>query len=575
MQRKHPSSAADVLANDGSAIVKRLEHIRRVIEDRFVAAGEILLISLDGTGDLIGSLETLAKTFDAKIATATRADLTVAAAKLCMLPACHAKRVEAVSRLNRSRTTLAQYISTMRCSLAFLAAFTRQAKLMADTVTGTNVPEIADAIAGCIVECGNELRALEDDLAVLQRDLGRVAAQSEVLGPKIADLLPAVPDELTAAARIVSGHHTAVAAAAGQAAVIARNIQERVTRILAALQIGDITRQRIEHVQACLIKAEADAALQPRQTRQRFKATCYVPIAMQLLEIDADFEREITEIERTTAEMATDAEELLRLHAEAFDCAEDRRSGFLHTLSTRIAGAIALVATIEASDKAITETGRATVAVASKLSARIDRFQALRDDMDAIIRHAAHPPSHQPLAIITTEIRAHCRLMGETARVGLATLDTLLHLAGAIALTGQSERALDGKVAAAASALTIAASRIGKARDITETNVAQVAAKGEAVVDMLSLSGARLSLRQEIGEILLHAARDAARHTEGAYDIGDELPEALIHTLTDIAGHYSMARERSIHQAFLDQLAITFVDAERTLQTDDTEAILF
>jgi hypothetical protein len=151
----------------------------------------------------------------------------------------------------------------------------------------------------------------------------------------------------------------------------------------------------------------------------------------------------------------------------------------------------------------------------------------------------------------------------------------LLHLAGAIAVTGKSERAQDSKAAAAATALKIAANRICKARDITENDVANVAATGEAVVDMLMLSGVRLSLRQEIGDILSLTAGDAARQTTGAYEIGDELPDALIHTLAGIAGHYSMARERNMHQTFLDQFAITIEGDDRTQQTDELDSILF
>jgi hypothetical protein len=405
--------------------------------------------------------------------------------------------------------------------------------------------------------------------------LGDASIHGEILERKISKLLPTVPDELTAAAKVVGSHYEAVSAATEQVSRIANNTKECVARILAALQFGDITRQRIEHVQTSITKIEADAALEPPDIQNRIRATCYALLARQLSEINIEFELEAAEIEWATAEMAGDANKLLQLHDNAFDRDGGRNSGFLHVLTTRIDVALSLISKIEAADAAATETGRVTIAAAHKLSGRIENIQAIRDHMYALTQNAAEHGNSCPLNIIAKEIQTQCRLLEEAARVGLAILDTLLQLTNTITGCDGNKKPQDSCATAAAAALTIAAHHICAARDITETDLAEVAAKGEVVVDMLTLSVGRLGLRQEISAILALAADDAARLAEGGYEIEDDIPDSLIRFLDDIARHYTMARERNVHESFLDALAITHANADALAEGNDADSVLF
>jgi hypothetical protein len=559
-------------AEDDSHIVVRLETIRRIIEDKFVAAGEILNQSLSGIDDLVQSLDRFAKTFDQHIVAATKADLTVASAKLCTLPVCHSRHVDHINELSRSRGKLGRQVSAMRCYLAFLGAFSRNAKLVADAAPKSGFADLARNIRACVAESTSELATLEAELSELQRGLESASTQGEILGRQIAELVPAVPDDLVAAAKFVAGHYTAVAATTGQVSAIARDIQARVIRILAALQFGDITRQRIEHILACLIRIEADSAFVEQHIRQRFRATCYSLIALQLAEVNADFDREIAEIEKNMVEMAVDAKALLKLHDITFDRDGGKSRGFLHVLAARIDAALKLVGTIEAADHSATKTSRATVDAVHKLERRIHRIQSLHHDM-RITAPNLDDPADERLVEVTGDIREHARLLEEAAKVGLETLDKLLYLANSVIGAGRHSFSDNKAASAAAAALTIAARRIREARDTTETDIVEVVAQGDAVAHILALSGQKLCLRREIGDILSLAATDAARQADGAYQCGEELPEALITTLIGFSTTYTMAPERTLHMAFLMSLAIPL--GEQTLIADELDAELF
>jgi hypothetical protein len=70
---------------NGNDSVHRLDQIQRIIEDKFLAAGDILQTSLEGIDELVRSLHTFVRTFDVSIVVAIKTDLKLAAAALYRL----------------------------------------------------------------------------------------------------------------------------------------------------------------------------------------------------------------------------------------------------------------------------------------------------------------------------------------------------------------------------------------------------------------------------------------------------------------------------------------------------------
>lgn len=551
----HGLLAAERSTQYDYGIAGQLDQIQRAIEGKFCDAGDVLLRSLDAINDMIASLDTLAATFDAQTAAATTADLTLAAAKLCTLPASHAKHRDGITRLSRSHAKLTQHISMMRCSLSFMSAFIRNAAVVADASADAGIASLAAGVARCVSESESELRSLEDELVLLQRELGRSITQADLLEKHIAVQLPTVPEELAGAARFVSSHYKAVASTVEQVAIIARAISTRVSRLLGALQFGDITRQRIEHIQMLIAEAEAETAWRPAGLQARFRATCYALIAMHLMEIGSDFDREIVEIEHNMTQLGADAEALLKLHDIAFDNDGGRKDSFLRALGYRIADTAKLVDAIVAADLAAMNTGRITGDTAHSLGRHIDRIQSLRNDMRTMAASEELGKSASS-NITAVEIRDHCSVLEEAANVGLITLDKLLHLTRSIA-DRDSERPQDSKAASAATALGVAGQRISDVREKAENGLASIAAQGDAVVAMLNLSGSRLRLRREIGDVLSSVTKLAEALSQGAYRAGEEIPEALLTMLSAFSRRYTMAQERNVHRVFLECLLVS------------------
>jgi hypothetical protein len=580
LQQMRQAVSQSSYTGDDADVAARLENVRRIIEGKFLAAGDILIKSIDGTKSLIASLDNLGKIFNSEIVAKTKADLTVAAAKLYMLPASHAERVGGIDRLNGSREELAKHTSDMRCSLSYMRAFTLNIKIVAGSLGDEfrDFDMFAQDMSECIIRGTEELKMLEAELTTLQRDLSVSITQGDVLGAQINTMVPALPDELTENAKVMSEHYQSVIETTEKVSVLANNIQQRVARILGALQIGDITRQRIEHLQECIIRQAANRMGVAPEQRDRFTATCYALVAAHLAELTRDFDQEVAEIERNMADMASDAGELLKLHSMVFDSAD---GGFLHILGQRIETAVKLVDDIDLADKATVETGKSTAATSRKLNARLEQIQTLKNDvqymaLNTTLKCCQIGESGRPLSVIALEIRDHSKQLEKTALDSLSSLDRLLSLTETIANAGNLENRAESNTQAAAGALEVAMQRLREARDITENNIAEIAAKGDEVLNMLRLSADRLRFREELGEILVALGDKAEKLKGAAYVDAAELPSKLKQMLTDYAGIYTMQQERNVHTAFMRSLGSAENDPPpQAPQTADEDDVLF
>ena len=553
----------DAYLRAGDGIAARLETIRYVLDERFVAAGNILIQTIDVSADLISSFEMLDTVFNARVVERTVTDLRVAAAKLCTLPACHALHVDGITRLNRVREAFARDLSEMRCSLVYMQAFAMKATGLADQPGMVECEEdpLGAEICACVARGNDEIKALESDVGTLQRELGAAADQGEVLGRQIAALLPAVPDDLTASAEIMREQYAKIAATAGSAARIARDLHGCVARILEALQIGDITRQRVEHVQACIIKMEADQKAHGGESDDAVFATGFALLAEQLVDVGEQFAREVDAVAANMKEMAADAAALLKLYHIAFAREGGEGVGFLQRLAARVDAAIKLVEGIEAVDQAAIEAGISTARTALRLTGRVENIRALRTALQDMAGKAAlycrqSGERWLPMSRIAQEIRGHGKELEEAAAVGLGTLDKLIQLTSVMTEAGAAIRIDESKSVAAREALTVAASRLREARDLTAVNVTEITERGDAVQETLALSGERLDFLVSIGTELAAVSRHAASLAQGAYDPSGRLPPSLAALLEAISETYTMAQERHIHRAFAERYGL-------------------
>ncbi|HWW25142.1 MAG TPA: hypothetical protein VNZ85_04515, partial [Caulobacter sp.] len=200
-------------ANGGARIGARLESARQVVEARFLEAGDVLSRAVDGVGALIAGLEAIRANLDAETVTATTGELAQAAATLKALPDSLDARRQRVGELVKFSDGLAGRISEMRQHLAYLRVFAINIKITSGGIAaaGPEFAIFAQEIYDCIEMGGAQLDALNNDLTGLDQTLRGALAHEQNLARSCANLLPAVPDALSASAAAIADHHRRIA----------------------------------------------------------------------------------------------------------------------------------------------------------------------------------------------------------------------------------------------------------------------------------------------------------------------------------------------------------------------------
>ena len=558
-----PPASPILAVRRGGALAARLEETKKTVEEKFLAAGEILSQAIGGIDALVKSLDKLADTLNSDTVNATMSDLQAAAEKLNALPSAHIARLAATANLSRCRVNLAEQISDMHCSLAYMRAYTVNIKIVASGI-GDNAGEFelfAKDIAACIDKGDKELKGLEADLSRLQRALDATTTQGEVLSGQIAKLPPSVPNELTANAAEMSEHYRRVSDIAGNVATLARDIHDQVGRILGALQIGDITRQRIEHIQQAIVQIDADEAVRSHAQKSRIVASLRALMAAHLAATAEDFYREVDKIDGSMASMAKGAHELLKLHDMAYSSGDGSSCGFLHNLSSRVEEVQRLVGKIEEVDLATIAVGQNSAKMAKSLGSRIEEIQLLKNDvqymaLNTTLKCCQIGEIGRPLSVIAIELRDHGGNLEKAAGESLAELDKLISAATAVSADRKTDGKKKSESLAAAEALSVAADRIRAARDRTESDIAAIASGGDAVLHTLEVSSQKLSFRKTIGGVLDLTADEMTSSAAEAFHRGDAVPELLVRMMEKLASRYTMAQEREIHRNFISDLGM-------------------
>jgi hypothetical protein len=551
-----------VLVGANTDLAAQLESARRVIERHFLSAGKMLTQAIEGIDALVASLEKLVEALDEKAVAAASSDLRAAAKSLNDLAENHRTRQHAIEDLGRHRETLAKYVSDMRASLAYMRAFTVNIKIVSSGIAeaGSTFESFAQEISDCIESGREELRQMDEELMGLQEGLASALIQGATLTTRIGTLLPVLPNELSESAGLMGEHYARVSAVAGDVAGIARNIQKRVVRVLQALQIGDITRQRIEHVQDSIRRLQTDPELQGYDGR--LMALGYGLLEQQLKSTIEEFHQEVTVVEAAMADMGAHSRELLKLRDMAYGGKSG--GGFLADLGGRIDQAFVLVNEIEEADSSALRTGQETAAAANQLGKRIAAVQGLKNDvqymaLNTTIKCAQIGDAAKPLSVIAIELRDHGRHLETAAAAGLSELDELTGAAGSLATARDGEgRATD--------ALGVAANLIRDARQRTEAEVGTLVLRGEELLAVIDSSTSRLAFREEIGDTLEMVADALTGRAACAPQDASGLEDHLAEMLEQFGSLYTMAQERNVHNDFVDSIGAEYAEVHEAIQ---------
>jgi hypothetical protein len=425
--------------------------------------------------------------------------------------------------------------------------------------------------AGFTTEIGRTLQLARTSLDLFTGELRGVdghlrrAVTSQLeLAQRQAATIRSVPLRLAASIDAITDRGERAVAAASAVAQKSRQVGQSISNAVMALQIGDITRQRLEHVDYALgviavILAPEGGAQRGRQddwsgltARQRdaLAIECSGLLAAQVLDAADEFDHEVARILASIQDLATDAEAILQLGDAAVGATDDHRGTFIGEVKGQVAEVDALLKGLGAARRDADAVAVSVSEATTRLVGHAGTLWSLEEDirimgLNTSLKCGRLGDSGRPLMVIAQELRVYSNQIAVEASAVTAALDGMVSEAGS--LSGGDQRETTADIVAVATIMAESVSRLQEAGESLADALATLAHDTEGVAELLRDTAARAVQHEELSASLRSVAANLANATMVA-DQGDASATAEADRMMElIMGSYTMQRERMVH----------------------------
>lgn len=575
-----PDASAPVPAASHGATARlrlRIAEILSGLDDHFTRIGGTLERTVGAVSDVVNALGQIGAALQGDDGSGAVDNLARAARRLHDVSDQVAARAGQVERIRAISLRLATEIHELHRTLEALKIYGMNVKIAA--FGARDFVDFAD-LMGQKLDAGKaDVEGFHGRLAELESGLTRMTASDRELLRECARVVPQVPDRLVREAKALQHHQDALATQVRSTAAIAATIQTRVATVLGAIQIGDIARQRLEHVLAgCEMLDALPADADPGVTGHMLAL-----LHAQLDDTAQDFRRETLVLVGSLRELEPEANRLLALQARPDQGASDD-AAFLRELEAGIAEATAMIAQLQEADRQADDTLALIGTTIEDLTARAAAIRHLRVDVQLMAINIGLSCRRveaigRPMTVIANEIRSHAeKLDGAVAHIGSAAGE-LATCSGA--MCGDVRAGETGTGDALAHSLAMI--REGASR--TEQAVAMASRQSDTIGTLLRQTRDELEVSLDLASTIDALAQDTASHT-GAGDVGaleQGAAAALVAMLETLGRSYTMASERVVHDRFrlpgmaalVNETALPGVELATGASSDDDDDALF
>jgi hypothetical protein len=532
-----------------------LEAARNQVERRFLDGGAALTSATDVLNKLSVSLERVSKTLDSGGLTETMAELQQISKTLLELPAMETKSEQNFATLSDIGEKLRSHVTDMQETMRYLRTFAITVK-----ITGAGVPEFggfAQEILERIHSGTDEVNGFGNRLNAFEKDLKLAMVSSASTSKAYGATVPNLVETLERDAKAIDARRGELATIVREVGTITLGVHAKVSTTQSALQIGDITRQRIAHVQGCFtllqetLDGDEGRKLDP-DTRQRLENLIRSLAAAQIRAMVEDFQLGSRNVAPTIASFSHDTEELMRLRDEMQS--NGAGNDLLRTLEENISAALGVVKQSDTAHLRADRINQMALDTASNLLKSIETIRMVKTDINYMalntnLRCSKMGEEGRSIKVVTSELRIYAAKLDESADAIVTGLTALETAAGNVSSSEEhSSHRLDELLKSAAGNI-----RTGTAGTEEELSVLAEHAR-ELATGMLQTLG-KLDFQSDLGETLADCANSlnemAGLHPADLSNLG-EIASQLGARIFDI---YTMAEERAVHRDIIPAAA--------------------
>lgn len=515
------------------------------LDTRFLRAGTALAHAVGMIDRVIGGLDGVVAALDERTAGVAVTDLRRVADALTALPARQAGRAGRMAAVGRISRALSDHVLDMHQTLRVLNIYGVNIKIAA-----SGADQFVDFVEGMATKLSvgeSELAGFIAQLKDLMRSVADVQQADRLLAAESATVVPEIPARLAGDAAALAAHLAGVAVVARTVAAIARRVQGKVAVVLGALQVGDSTRQRLEHVVAALQLLEACGGAAPPDPAVAGHIDRL--LAAQIEGARDDFARDTAAMLASLADLVPETDQLLALIVEQGD---GGGRDFLDRLERGIADVERVTGRLRDAERQSTAMVGIITDTVAGLTRRLAKVQRIRLQVQDIATNTRllcrrHGTIGKAVAVIAVEVDVYAhRLAGTTECVARVIADlkaveaALLDAADAQASGG---RDMGDTLAAALAVVRDACQRTGLVSMEGSDDARHLGA-------LLMATMQELEREDAVTAALGRAAGTLAGRTPPA-PMTPGAEATLRELLPRIGAMYTMAQERTIHAAFL------------------------
>ncbi len=554
------------------AIHERLEGARALIEDRFLAGGEALVRANEILSRLLESVEGIVAAMDDGSAADATSRLVATVSRLKALAENEASQQEGLEAVVRDGNTIVPLITDMQKTLSYLNTCA-----VATRITSAGMPEFAgfaDDILSAVADASSQVLAFAERVGTLNAQLKAARNGGETAIATFSTTVPAVADALLAAANTIEHRRRDLCKIAAQAAKVAAGVRTKVARILSLLQIGDMTRQRIEHVQSGISLFRTLAVTVTADDAAQAQSIIGQLLLAQVRASARDLDDSAREIVSMINGFSQDAAAIMALRSgsSGFDIQSGKDA--IAAIESAIARSSAVVEDIAVPGarqrrperpRLIPPTISSATWAASAICATSRMIFACLA-INAYLRCYRMGTKGRSVGVIATELSTYAERLGVSSAGVLQRLSKMKEAATMLSFAeddGHDElrRELEG----AASVLSEIACRTDRHQD-------EMLHHGEAVSERIGQLAHELDFRSNLGDAL--AASAAMLESVTGHATLEDQNLSVVATFSDqLYPLYTMESEREIHRGILTvthpYTAKTRDDCIHTTQTDD------
>ncbi|MBD8700749.1 hypothetical protein IFT54_13065 [Sphingomonas sp. CFBP 13714] len=532
-----------------SVLATELESVASGLDQRFVDAGRSLERAYDTVGNLIGSLESVTNALDRDAADRAVATMQANADQLASLPARQKTRQHSLDILQQASGTVQTEIGRVDRTLDLLKICGQYLKVAAAGAHG--FAEFADAMVAELDVSEREIHEISKEVGQLASTVPCVVDVNRVLASECARLCPHVPDKLAADAIGLQQNQIEAARRAETIATIARDIRSKLSAAHGALQIGDITRQRLEHVaQACSLLGtavdELNRAGDPAAA-SALEGQVMAMLAAQVADAAADLQKESRLLGGNFRAIATQVATMVAPH-ESSGVERTSDGAFLQLLEQSVADVDAVTAQLRDADMRSTQLGSEASSTVRRLGERLTTIHRVTSGVrimawNSDLRSFRMGREGDGLARIATEIRCAVNTLEAVSASIASAFEQLSDAADAIGSPPDGNEATAGSLPEA-----LAVIRAGAL--LTRQGMSGLDRDAGAIHDIVAAMTSTLDCETAFAEPLarINAKLDALAMplVEASQSIS-ATGEQLFHAINAL---YTMARERQVHARF-------------------------